>query len=891
MKAYFIYSDIEMYHEETGNRCIPRAWNLSDDLGQIEYVFSDKTGTLTRNVMEFRKCSIAGRVYGYSEPQFAEEGSQFLVTKEKEMEELRKQVFELRYMVEKYSLVDPKLYKDMIEDGQKKLEIIQFFTLVAVCHTVLAENSEVSLRNEPELNKTINFEKELEKIVYKAQSPDEAALVTTAKDMGFAFIKRIQDDIYVDVLGTMKKFKLLNVLEFNSTRKRMSVIVKDEESDKIILFCKGADTVIYERLANCNSKIAQITLDQLEEFAEEGLRTLCLSFKIISNEDYERWSLKYLEASSAIFNRDLMMDAVADEIEQSLELLGATAIEDRLQEGVPECIELLGRAGLKLWVLTGDKMETAINIGFSCNLLRKDMLLLVIKGKDAESTKKQLAEALDRIWSVDYTFGAVFIPNKSNVTYALIIDGTSLKYALEGESRQMLLNLGTKCKSVVCCRVSPLQKAQVVDLVKRGKNVMTLAIGDGANDVSMIQAADVGVGIAGVEGLQASMSSDYSIAQFRYLSRLLLVHGKWAYLRTAQVTLQSFYKNIVFVIPLFWYQIYCGFTSQFMYDYMYMILYNLFFTMLPVLMIGFFDQDLNHVFSMKVPQIYAYGINQEYYSIKLFLLYALEAIYQSLVSFFLPLAAYDGISLDHRGFTEDRLLIGTVMCLSIVISANFFAGLYTFSWFYMNFAAIFASDLLFVLIFIIWSFLPDSTLAGYPLMVFSSARFYVVILLTASVALFPRFVFKYCKATFYPNNLDICREIQKYNLDQQALFASALIEKGNSSRMQPSSLADTYSIAAPPKVATTELRSNAYELTPTTIPQIHEESSYRRKHSILDMKTGRFVMLRGFAFSQEEGMRNVIESKNFSNLNVEIPQPPRPALDGNTRASFRRLHQ
>jgi phospholipid-translocating ATPase len=220
-----------------------------------------------------------------------------------------------------------------------------------------------------------------------------------------------------------------------------------------------------------------------------------------------------------------------------------------LQDGVPDTIAELSHAGIKIWVLTGDKTETAINIGFACNLLTSDMMLIVIKATTRDSTNEQLREAIDKIDTSDNEIGAQ--------RRALVIDGTTLKYALESHSKALLLELGTRCASVVCCRVSPMQKAQVVSMVKKGLKVMTLAIGDGANDVSMIQAANVGIGISGVEGRQAVMASDYAIAQFRFLKKLVLVHGRWSYLRTAEMIFTFFYKNIVWTFVLFWYQIFC----------------------------------------------------------------------------------------------------------------------------------------------------------------------------------------------------------------------------------------------------------------------------------------------------------------------------------------------
>lgn len=296
---------------------------------------------------------------------------------------------------------------------------------------------------------------------------------------------------------------------------------------------------------------------------------MCLATATLSNYEYQEWDLEFQAASVCLEDREQRMDDVAEKIEQKLSLLGATAIEDKLQESVPEAIHTLSAAGIKIWVLTGDKVETAVNIGFSCNLLKKEMSLLLIKPpinisgsplSDFKSTRQQMEDSLEIFWGLrlKYTDGGIpdvesinpAVPHTvSSPKVALIIDGMALKDALEKkENSHVFWLLATRCAVVLCCRVSPLQKAKVVELVKlTGKGALCLAIGDGANDVGMIQAAQIGVGIAGEEGLQAVMASDYAIAQFKYLCRLMLVHGRWSYVRTSEMILNFFFKNLIYV--------------------------------------------------------------------------------------------------------------------------------------------------------------------------------------------------------------------------------------------------------------------------------------------------------------------------------------------------------
>ena len=548
-QAFFIYSDTFMYYEKLDYPCTPKSWNISDDVGQIEYIFSDKTGTLTQNVMEFKKCSINGLPYGeaYTEAQAGMQRRQG-VDIEAEGAKAHKQIAQdrlkmlgdLRKMHNNPYLHDDELTfvaPDFVADlegqaGQEqKLATERFMLALALCHTVITERTP----GDPP------------RIEYKAQSPDEAALVATARDCGFTVVGRSTDGIILNILGEEREYMVLNTLEFNSSRKRMSAIIRMPDG-KIILFCKGADSIIYSRLKRGEQQqLRKVTAEHLEMFAREGLRTLCIAQKEIGEEEYQAWNKEHDVAAAAIIDREDKLEIVSDAIERDLDLIGGTAIEDRLQDGVPDTIALLADAGIKLWVLTGDKVETAINIGFSCNLLSNEMDLIVFK-VPADSPGAAEAELDKHLASFNITGSDEELKaarknhEPPGPTHAIVIDGDALKLVLEEELRQKFLLLCKMCKSVLCCRVSPAQKAAVVQMVKNGLDVMTLSIGDGANDVAMIQEADVGVGIAGEEGRQAVMSSDYAIGQFRFLQRLILVHGRWSYRRLAETIANFFYK-------------------------------------------------------------------------------------------------------------------------------------------------------------------------------------------------------------------------------------------------------------------------------------------------------------------------------------------------------------
>ncbi|KAF8952701.1 hypothetical protein BGZ52_004473 [Haplosporangium bisporale] len=748
-QAYFIHKDIDMYDERVNQACTPKTWNISDDLGQIEYIFSDKTGTLTQNVMEFQKCTINGIDYGIGEtdatrgqkmsgdgeyePMEFESDEAYL--KKLNLERIKMkmamdQLFDNKYYSDKTTFVDSDIFTDMADPTSKHAKaIMNFWTAVAVCHTVITER---------------DMDQDPFKIEYKAQSPDEAALVSTARDVGFVFLEKKGPMMHLEIMGQPRSYKILNILEFNSNRKRMSIILRPPEGG-IVLVCKGADSVIYERLDKTDeqSKLREDTLVDLERFANEGLRTLCLAYRKISEEEYAEWLLEYDEATNTIHNRD-------ENIENA-----CTAIEDRLQEGVPECIALLSRAGIKLWVLTGDKTETAINIGFACNLLQRDMILIIIQAQDKEDTREQLMKALDKFWGRE----ADKDPTLINKSHALIIDGETLKYGLSPSLNGLLLDVSKRCKSVICCRVSPLQKAKVVSMVKRGLDVMTLSIGDGANDVSMIQEANIGVGIAGEEGRQAVMASDFAIAQFRYLSKLLLVHGRWSYIRISEMILTFFYKNIVWTLTIFWFQFFSGFTALLLFDYTFVVLYNLLFTSLPIMFMGAFDQDVDAKTSMQFPALYLRGIKQKHFTRSKFWLYVLDALYQSIICFFIPWYLSNDLYASGHS-TNDMVALGTLISACSVVVANLYVGLNMFHWTKMIFTVIFGSIIVFFLYCWVYAnfFTIENTFYGMDSIILNSPAFWFAILLSVILTMLPHYVYKFARQYLKPNDIIIVRE-------------------------------------------------------------------------------------------------------------------------------------
>lgn len=501
-------------------------------------------------------------------------------------------------------------------------------------------------------------------------------------------------------MGETKVYDLLAILDFNNERKRMSVIVRSPEG-RLTLYCKGADTIVYELLDHSSEDLKEVTTQHLNEFAGEGLRTLVLAYKDLDKVYFADWQKRHHEASTSLEDREEKLAVLYEEIEKDLKLIGASAIEDKLQDGVPQTIETLTKANIKIWVLTGDKQETAENIGYACNMLQDEMKeVFIIRGTSPAEVEEELRTARRKMnpdsfmdnYDVNVQIKSCskrsqVIPDdelKGDDTYGIIINGHSLAYALEDNMEVELLRTACMCQAVICCRVTPLQKAQVVQLVKKYKKAVTLAIGDGANDVSMIKTAHIGVGISGQEGMQAVLSSDFSFAQFRYLQRLLLVHGRWSYLRMCQFLRYFFYKNFTFTLVHFWYAFFCGFSAQTVYDEWFITLYNLVYTSLPVLGMSLFDQDVDDRWSMEYPQLYEPGQNNRYFNIKEFVKCVIHGIYSSLVLFFVPYGAlYDTVRDDGKAISDyQSFALMAQTCLLLVVSAQI--GLDTTYWTAVN---------------------------------------------------------------------------------------------------------------------------------------------------------------------------------------------------------------
>uniref|UniRef100_A0A8D0D3C1 ATPase phospholipid transporting 11B (putative) n=1 Tax=Sander lucioperca TaxID=283035 RepID=A0A8D0D3C1_SANLU len=515
--SFFIGWDLDLYHEESDQKAQVNTSDLNEELGQVEYVFTDKTGTLTENEMHFRECSINGTKYREVNAGLCDTESH------------------LTYF-----------YNDNTE--------LLFLKAVSLCHTVQIsyDQPDCPVGGGDPFSHANGFSSN--HMEYYASSPDEKALVEATKRSTRVSLFAL-------------RYKLLHVLEFDSDRRRMSVILQTPSGNSTLPYTKG-------------------------------LRTLVVACRHFSPEEYIDVDRHLNAARTALQQREERLQEAFSYIERDLHLLGATGVEDKLQDKVQETIEALRLAGIKVWVLTGDKHETAVSVSLSCGHFHRTMNILELLSYNIFCINKKtmrLSELYKKKLLKDHV-----------IQHGLVVDGASLSLALR-EHEKLFMEVCKNCSAVLCCRMAPLQKAKVVRLFKTSpEKPITLAIGDGANDVSMIQEAHVGIGIMGKEGRQAVRNSDYAIARFKFLAKLLLVHGHFYYIRIATLVQYFFYKNVCFITPQFLYQFFCLFSQQTLYDSVYLTLYNICFTSLPILVYSLFEQLVHpHVLQNK-PGLYRY---------------------------------------------------------------------------------------------------------------------------------------------------------------------------------------------------------------------------------------------------------------------------------------------
>eukprot|EP01114_Cavostelium_apophysatum_P020378 TRINITY_DN6809_c0_g1_i1.p1 TRINITY_DN6809_c0_g1~~TRINITY_DN6809_c0_g1_i1.p1 ORF type:complete len:1222 (-),score=388.18 TRINITY_DN6809_c0_g1_i1:37-3702(-) len=813
--AYYMNNDLNMV-DEKGNPSHVRSSSLVEELGQIDYIFSDKTGTLTVNVMNFRAATINGKIYGDMEADDSpamtpkqDSKSVEMARRKKRMEAKKKQDKERKKQQKKqeksekkkdgkteknstrrddiavdeddendydekeiFQFDDDSLLEDMKNNGNSgKSEgtenpIREWLTVLSVCHSTMPQK---------------DTEGEKDEVKYQATSPDEKALIVAAKQLGFVFHTRQKDEVIVNIEDEDVTFKILSTLEFSSDRKRMSVICKDSEG-KLKLYCKGADSVVLEMLREDQEELKKQTKKDLKKFAEKGLRTLAMAYRELEEEEFNSWNEKYQKALVSLENREEEIDKVSEEIEKDLILLGGTGIEDKLQDRAPETLARLKDTGIKLWVLTGDKKETAVNIGYSCSLFTSETTLITLDAEEESQNEEQIKKALEDIGEDSEKEGEREDENEKK-SFGLVLEGKTLDLCLSEKTIDDFLKIGKKCDSVIICRISPLQKSKVVESIKNSdKKKTVLAIGDGANDVAMIHSADIGVGIIGKEGSQAVRAADFAIGEFKSLERLLLIHGRWAYKRIAKLVLYFFYKNVTFAMTQFWFNmLYSQGSGQSIFDSWSLALYNALFTAFPVVCYAIFEQDLPEKLILKNPGLYADGPKRKEFSNRLFLLWVLDGIYQSFIIFMgISLVFRDGV-LDTDGLDYGLWSMGLMTYIVVLVTVTLKIASETTFYTRFSWIAMISSVAAWFLWMLLLCSLPASKLptwisGGISVMyklcffLFQTAPFWLSLVVIPVMALWPHFTYRHIRRLYFPRNCDVILESQRTKVHRDAEY-------------------------------------------------------------------------------------------------------------------------
>ncbi|KAK2949082.1 phospholipid-transporting P-type ATPase [Blattamonas nauphoetae] len=825
IQMFFLQWDHQMRDESRGSdgKMIARTSNLNEELGMIRHIFSDKTGTLTANKMDFKRASLGHSVFNTDLDKPPRPRVNSTVSVKSEPREIfngmsntcEHQAFKdlahlyLDECVPTYlsnpsstgnnsvspnlppapglpspsldlpppptglppppiglpspmsdlppppddlppppadfsppiQLSAPPTYLNRLDS---KYNAFHFINALLLCHEAVIESQldlkllrgeitappppigNMSVNAIPENKSSVelsnlhvdaNGDKVFEKI-YQSTSPDEIALLSVIAKRDICYLSRTVDTIEVNLKNRTHTFPLVALLPFTSERRRMSVIVRLADGTNR-LYMKGADSSIIPLCTVAEQEKAGDVMESqgiveqfhnilasIDDFSRDGLRTLAVATRLIPEKELDIFKQKLKTAQEQLVGREEATAKCFDELEHNMELVGCTGVEDELQEDCPQTISFLKECGMNIWILTGDKVATAVNVGFTCGLISRDTIPVYITddslkefnetrvkmgkeslytehvkvGSDTDNLKlpsrlpckkahedagltEPIQILLDDLLSEKIKREETSRDNNNDGgNIAIIADGYALNVIVSSAVLvDKFLKLAELGVGVVCCRIAPMQKALIVRMVRsRRRDIISLAIGDGANDVSMIREAHVGIGIKGVEGTSASQVSDYSIAKFKYLKRLLVVHGHYNFYRLSTMIKYSYYKNLSFCTQFVFYLVYTLCSFQVPYDSHFISFFNLLYTSIPIIVTMLLDKDIPEWLLERQPKIYKQYRNGKSFTIRTFIKWLLLGWAVATFLFFSGMVFHNYGEVSKNGTVEGLLFYGVM---------------------------------------------------------------------------------------------------------------------------------------------------------------------------------------------------------------------------------------
>lgn len=558
---------------------------IVDELGKIQMILTDKTGTITKNEMFMDKIIVENVLYDKS----------------------------------KFALEIENMYNDKPTAEQLGLKKLAY--ALVVCNNVV-------LRYEG-----------LQKC-FDASSPDEIAMVRYFESLGYNILYRDDKMIeFADANNEIFGFRILDIFPFESARKRMGVIVEEisygNGDRKLWFYLKGADQVVKEKVSEQQDKLAAEENTLL--LATEGLRTLCFASKELS--EFEYLAFKHKEKENLCNGHRLANEKLVSNLESGMKLLGVTGVKDLLQDNVQNTFTSIEQAMLKLWVLTGDKLETAQHICKSTGLAKRDRAVRIIAEVDEAEIRDMISTAEGQIHSL------------TNVV--LLIDGDVLKRGLEIDEIGFIkycLGYNYVCFS----RCTPSQKFTIAEVLKKKLKKRILTVGDGGNDVGMIQVANIGVGIYGKEGNQAALAADFTINKFCYLSKLVFYHGRNAHRGISHIAQFILHRGLIIswtqqIFSTMFYMISMPIFNGFL-----MVSYSSIFTVFPVLCV-IYDHDIK--WSKLQDYLNFYSLSGKGANVKFFLCWVFISIYQASAIFLTSLLIFENFFANFVGIVFTTLIL------------------------------------------------------------------------------------------------------------------------------------------------------------------------------------------------------------------------------------------